>query len=92
MEWEAINVKLLNEFTRAMAEATKNGKKIRKVWMTTFNIDIGFVEKYILPVLVDMECPRNLMDYEIMQHKLFDQKIDFRLFCDQRVLSGVVTN
>ena len=88
MEWEAINVKLLNEFTRAMAEATKNGKKIRKVWMTTFNIDIGFVEKYILPVLVDMECPRNLMDYEIMQHKLFDQKIDFRLFCDQRVLSG----
>ncbi len=23
-----------------------------------------------------------------MQHKLFDQKIDFRLFCDQRVLSG----
>lgn len=27
MEWEAINVKLLNEFTRAMAEATKNGKK-----------------------------------------------------------------
>ena len=62
MEWEAINVKLLNEFTRAMAEATKNGKKIRKVWMTTFNIDIGFVEKYILPVLVDMECPRNLTD------------------------------
>ncbi len=43
---------------RAMAEATKNGKKIRKVWMTTFSIDIGFVEKYILPVLVDMECPR----------------------------------
>lgn len=88
MEWEVIKVKLLNEFRRAMAKATENGKKIRKVWMTTFNIDIGFVEKYILPVLVDMECPRNPMDYEIMQHKLFDQEIDFRLFCDQRILSG----
>lgn len=88
MEWEIIKVKLLNVFTCAIAKATENGKKIRKVWMTTFNIDIGFVEKYILPVLVDMECPRNPMDYEIMQHKLFDQKIDFRLFCDQRILSG----
>jgi len=81
-------VKLLNEFTRTIAKATKSEKKIRKVWMTTFNIDISFVEKYILPVLVDMECPRNLMDYESMQQKLFDQKIDFRLFCDQRILSG----
>ncbi len=50
MEWEAINVKLLNEFTRAMAEATKNGKKIRKVWMTTsISIVTGFVERYLLP-------------------------------------------
>jgi len=81
-------VKLLNEFTSTIAKATKSEKKIRKVWMTTFNIDIGFVEKYILPVLVDMECPRDLMDYESMQQKLFDQKIDFRLFCDQRILSG----
>ena len=79
---------MLNEFTRTIAKATKSEKKIRKVWMTTFNIDISFVEKYILPVLVDMECPRNLMDYESMQQKLFDQKIDFRLFCDQRILSG----
>ena len=79
---------MLNEFTSTIAKATKSEKKIRKVWMTTFNIDIGFVEKYILPVLVDMECPRDLMDYESMQQKLFDQKIDFRLFCDQRILSG----
>lgn len=79
---------MLNEFTRTIAKATKSEKKIRKVWMTTFNIDISFVEKYILPVLVDMECPRDLMDYESMQQKLFDQKIDFRLFCDQRILSG----
>lgn len=80
-------MKLLNEFKRTIAEATKNEKKIRKVWMTTFSIDIGFVEKYILPILVDMECPRNPMDYEIMQQKIFDQNIDFRLFCDQRILS-----
>jgi hypothetical protein len=66
--------------------------RIRTAWFTTFNLDIGFFEKYILSALIgldarDMSRPE---DYEAISNALNEHadndSIDVRVFYDARAL------
>ncbi|MFM7234317.1 MAG: hypothetical protein ACKOZM_06975 [Flavobacteriales bacterium] len=66
--------------------------RIRTAWFTTFNLDIGFFEKYILSALLGMDA-RNMSrpeDYEVISNALHDQNpnehLDVRVFYDARAL------
>lgn len=61
---------------------------LRRVWFTSFNINTDFIETYLLPTILDMEIPRNRMDYESIQMELVTQNIDLRIFCDKRMLDA----
>lgn len=75
-------MKLLNEFDRQI----KKFKQLKKVWLTSFNINIEFIEKYILPTVLKMDIPKTRMDYEALQIELNNSGIDFRVFCDKRFM------
>lgn len=77
-------MKLLEKFSSQV----KWCGKIKRVWLTTFNLDIEFVETYILPAIIpDAEPPRTRADYEALQLSLNELRVDFRVFCDKRYLS-----
>lgn len=66
--------------------------RIRTAWFTTFNLDIGFFEKYILSALLGMDA-RDMSrpeDYEVISNALNDQDanehLDARVFYDARAL------
>jgi len=75
-------------------ELTKMGV-IKRAWFTTFNLDISFVEKYLLSILTgnfpsDLKIPQ---DYEIINDKLaaseedlINDKLEFKVFYDYRAL------
>ena len=78
-------MKLLNAF----AEQIKACGKLKRVWLTSFNIDIEFIETYLLPTILGAaEIPRTRMDYEALQLMLNESGIDFRVFCDQRFIGA----
>lgn len=77
-------MKLLDAFKQQLEELGE----IRRVWLTTFNLNIGFVETYLLPAVLGMDQPRNRMDYESFQSYLVEKDIDFRIFCDKRMLGA----
>lgn len=77
-------MKLLNAF----AEQIKVCGKLKRVWLTSFNIDIEFIETYMLPTVLGAEIPRTRMDYEALQLVLNDSGIDFRVFCDRRFIGA----
>jgi hypothetical protein len=94
-------MKLLEEFQEQLA---KIGPP-RRVWLTTFNLGIEFVETYLLPAILGMEAPRSPMDFELMQQKLAALQaagdgagqdtvavapLDLRVFADRRMLSDSV--
>lgn len=60
---------------------------LKRVWLTTFNLDIAFVETWVLPALLRMEPPVSRMDYEGLQRALTESGIDFRLYCDPRMVA-----
>ena len=84
-------VKLYRYFEQ---ELTKMGA-IKRAWFTTFNLDISFVEKYLLSILTgnlpsDLKIPQ---DYEIINDKLaaseeelINDKLEFKVFYDYRAL------
>jgi hypothetical protein len=57
---------------------------LRRAWFTSFNMDIEFVETYILPALLGANTPRTRLEYELLQHQLTQNHIDVRIFCDPR--------
>lgn len=61
---------------------------LKRVWLTSFNINTDFIETYLLPALLDMDPPRNRMDYESFQFELTQRQIDLRIFCDKRALTA----
>lgn len=77
-------MKLLNAF----AEQVKACGKLKTVWLTSFNIDIEFIETYLLPAVLGAEIPRTRMDYEALQLVLNESGIDFRVFCDRRFIGA----
>lgn len=60
--------------------------ELRYAWFTSFNLNIEFVETYLLPIVLDMDIPKNRLDYEHYQVVLSEKKLDFRVFCDKRFL------
>jgi phosphatidylserine/phosphatidylglycerophosphate/cardiolipin synthase-like enzyme len=66
--------------------------RIRTAWFTTFNLDIGFFEKYILSALTGMDA-RDMSrpeDYEAISNAFndnsTDEHLDVRVFYDARAL------
>jgi len=80
-------MKLLSEFQ----EQVKQLGLLKRVWLTSFNLSVDFIEQHLLPVVVAMDSPKNRMDYEVFQKELVDKKIDFRVFCDKRMLNNLDT-
>lgn len=75
-------MKLLQELKR---KVTGMGP-LRRAWFTTFNLDIEFLETFVLPAVVGAEPPRNRIEFEQLQQELTDQGIDVRVFCDPRFI------
>jgi hypothetical protein len=72
----------------AFKEQLKALGKLRYVWFTSFNINIEFIETYLLPAVLDMEQPKTRLDYEHFQISLTEKEIDFRVFCDKRFMEA----
>jgi hypothetical protein len=77
-------MKLLKTFT----DQLKDLGEIRKVWLTSFVIDIEFIETYLLPAILNMDVPKSRMDYEAMQQELSTRGIDVQVFCDKRFIEA----
>ncbi|QDH58331.1 hypothetical protein [Pandoraea pnomenusa] len=61
---------------------------LQRAWFTSFNTDIEFVERHLLPAILGANTPRNRLEYEQLQQELTTQEIDFRVFCDPRFLEA----
>lgn len=72
----------------AFKEQLKTLGELRYVWLTSFNINIEFIETYLLPAVLDMEQPKTRLDYEYFQIALTEKEIDFRVFCDKRFMEA----
>ena len=75
-------MKLLEAFKRQLIQCGG----IQRVWLTSFNIDVEFIETFILPAVLASDQPRIRMDYEVLQQELNDREVDFRVFCDKRYI------
>ncbi|MBM7355904.1 hypothetical protein [Lelliottia amnigena] len=76
-------MKLLEIFKKQIAEMGD----LKRVWLTTFNLDISFVETWVLPAVLGMDVPASRMDYEGLQRALNESGIDFRIYCDPRMMA-----
>ncbi|MFP9469318.1 hypothetical protein AB6D37_11350 [Pectobacterium brasiliense] len=77
-------MKLINEFKAQLATLGD----IKRVWLTSFTINIGFIETYLLPAVLGIdEPPKNRREFERLQFELIRQGIDFRVYCDQRLIT-----
>lgn len=72
-------MKMLKAFTEQLDQLSE----IEKVWFTTFSLDIGFFEKYLLSAVMGIDPPKSMSDYEILEQKHIDSCIDVRIFCDK---------
>lgn len=59
---------------------------LRRAWFTSFNADVEFIERHVLPATLRADIPRNRLEYEQLQQELTSQGGDFRVFCDPRFL------
>lgn len=75
-------MKLLSAFRKQIDEVGS----IQRIWLTSFVINVEFIETYLLPVILGMDPPRLRMDYEGMQQVLSERGIDVRVFCDKRFI------
>lgn len=77
-------MKLISEFKAQLATLGE----IKRVWLTSFNINIGFIETHLLPAVLGMEePPKNRNEFERLQFDLTRKKIDFRIYCDKRLIT-----
>jgi len=74
-------LKLLEAFKNQV----KSVGKVQSVWLTTFSLNIEFVETYILATVLGEEVPKSVMDFEGLQQQLVKEGIDFRVFFDKRM-------
>ncbi len=75
-------MKLIQELKR---KVTGMGP-LRRAWFTTFNLDIEFLETFVLPATIGAEPPRNRIEFEQLQQGLTEKGTDVRVFCDQRFI------
>lgn len=71
---------------QALKQQLEKLGELERVWFTTFNISVDFVETFLLPTLLRMDTPRNRMDYESFQQEIQQRKLDLRIFCDRRAM------
>lgn len=76
-------MKLLENFKQQL----EGMGELKRVWLTTFNLDIAFVETWVLPAVLGMDPPVSRMDYEGLQRALTESEIDFRIYCDPRMVA-----
>jgi len=77
-------VKLINELKAQLATLGE----IKRVWLTSFNINISFIETHLLPAVLGLEePPKNRSEFERLQFDLTRKKIDFRIYCDKRLIT-----
>lgn len=85
-------MKLLEE----LAEQIKDLGSIKRVWFTSFNLNLDFFERHVLPSILQMDKPKNRIDYELMQQRINGNvasasekevvsKLDIAIFADQRM-------
>ncbi|WP_430443845.1 MAG: hypothetical protein ACQZ2J_23430 [Pseudomonas piscis] len=77
-------MKLIEVFKQQLKEMGE----LKRVWLTTFNLNLGFVESHLLPAVLNMDPPRNRLDFEGFQAHLVEKDIDFRVFCDKRMMGA----
>ncbi|WP_138984470.1 hypothetical protein, partial [Sphingobium yanoikuyae] len=75
-------MKLLEELKRSVTSM----RPLRRAWFTTFNLDIEFLETFVLPATIGAEPPRNRIEFEQLQQELTDKGTEFRVFCDPRFI------
>ncbi len=76
-------MKLLEAFKKQILQMGK----LKRVWLTTFNLDIAFVETWVLPAVLGIDPPVSRMDYEALQQAINESGIDFRIYCDPRMMA-----
>lgn len=62
---------------------------VRRAWFTSFNTNIEFIERYILPALVEQDPIQDRMAAEEIHHRLFvdpDTQLDVQIFADRRMI------
>jgi len=78
-------MKLYDEYKKAI----KKLGKIEKAYFTSFNIDINFVEKYILPPLLKESVANDKFSLEDLNIALMNKsKPDIKLFYDASMMSS----
>jgi hypothetical protein len=78
-------MKLYKQYLSVLKEL-KKGAKIKKAYFTSFNLSPEFFETYILPPLLEEEIPDNMFQYEALNTKLEENKIDIKVFYDANML------
>ena len=71
-------MKILNEYQKII----KDAGNIQKAYFTTFNISAQFVEKYVLPPLLEKDFCKDWYDYIDIDKALMASKIDIKFFYD----------
>jgi hypothetical protein len=85
-------MKLLEE----LAEQIKDLGSIKRVWFTSFNLNLDFFERHVLSTILQMDKPKNRIDYELMQQRINGSialtegkealnKLDVAIFADVRM-------
>lgn len=75
-------MKLLDTFR----EQVKSLGTVKRVWFTTFNLNIPFFETHVLPALLDTDTPGSRLDFEAIQLQMAG--IEVAVFCDLRVMDA----
>lgn len=77
-------MKLYTEYTKAIKEL----EALKKAYFTTFNLDIGFFEKYLLPPLLGESVPDNIFAYEELNKELQlkENYLDIKVFYDANMM------
>lgn len=86
-------MKLLQELSKQVEHL----KPIKRAWFTTFNLNMDFFERHVLSTILQMDKPKNRIDYEVMQQNLNgtsskleegntgSRNVDVAIFADQRM-------
>lgn len=76
---------LYNKYKKLVKE--KEYGKLKRAWFTTFTISPDFIERYILPPLLnlDNEVPKTLSQFETINVALDNSEIDICFFYDAKM-------
>lgn len=92
MKYMDVFVKVLEELTK---NRTKNSGKLKGAWFTTFNMDLNFIDQYIIPLLAFKNDQSEKRKFSFNQLAVFQaqdtlkkQETDIRFYYDERMLNN----